>query len=263
MNATAGAFDFGGVAPGEYLLIAQWVDQKATMKVDVHDADISNLILELHASSLVPAHVRIAGRATVEQDPAFQYIKFNLTPEPEIEALPIPTTITFPDGSVNFRLMPGENNRISLAVVPGAPAEFQNIYIQSIQMGTHDVLNDGLHFAGEDDARMEIVIGTGAGSLTGTVVDDRQDASINTSVVLVPDLARRGRADAYKTAITDASGRFQVGQIPPGDYLAFAWDEVEDGDWRDPDFIRQYERRGTPIHIEEFGKASVSLQVIP
>ncbi len=36
-----------------------------------------------------------------------------------------------------------------------------------------------------------------------------------------------------------------------GDYKIFSWDEVEDGAWEDPDFLRAFEDRGQKISVEE------------
>jgi hypothetical protein len=42
----------------------------------------------------------------------------------------------------------------------------------------------------------------------------------------------------------------------------FAWIEVNDGDWQDPDFMRAVEERGTPIRIAEGATQRVRLTAI-
>jgi hypothetical protein len=259
----AGIFEFSDVAPGEYLLVARSIDKGASVKVNVRDTDVDNLELDLKPGIVVPTHVRIEGRETVAADPAYRFIRFRLKPDPEIAGVPGPAYNTFPDGSVNFDLLPGESNRIALISIPDSPPGLQNIYIESIRMGTHDVLREGLQFNGEENAKIEIVIGTRAGGITGAVLENDQTPSINTTVVLIPDVSRRGIVEAYKTAITDTAGRFQIEAIPPGDYQAFAWDEVDDGEWLNAEFLRRFEGRGAAIHINEGEKTSISLRVIP
>jgi len=68
--------------------------------------------------------------------------------------------------------------------------------------------------------------------------------------------------DLYRTTSTDAMGHFHVEGVPPGDYRAFAWEDVETGAWLDPDFIRQFEDRGRPIRITESGTSNIELRVI-
>jgi hypothetical protein len=140
----------------------------------------------------------------------------------------------------------------------------QDAYIQSIRMGTQDVLNNGLKYTGDPDAKMEIVIGLNAGVISGTVLeDDATTPSINTFIVLVPDAARRGRTDGYRTARTDDAGIFKIGKIPPGEFKSFPWNDVNEDEWLVSDFLRKHEKEGTPVHIEALSRPSVALPVLP
>jgi hypothetical protein len=50
----------------------------------------------------------------------------------------------------------------------------------------------------------------------------------------------------------------------PGDYVLFAWQDIERGQYLDPDFIQQYEDIGKPIHVEEGGSTiAAQLQLAP
>jgi Carboxypeptidase regulatory-like domain len=260
-----GTFDFADVIPGDYLVIAQSVDKEGRVRIDVRDADVNDVSVELRSGVIIPTHVTIEGHTPIENDPIFRTVRFNLTPDPPILGKKGPIYSTFPDGSVKFEVTPGEGNRIALVQVPDGPPELQNAYIKSIRMGSQDVLNNGLQFNDEPDplgVKIEIVIGTRTGSLNGTVLNDRKQSAINTTVVLVPDGIRRVRSEAYRTAITDAAGRFQIPVIPPGDYKVFAWDDVEPGAWQDAEFLRTYEERGTPIRIGESTKDTITLPLI-
>jgi 5-hydroxyisourate hydrolase-like protein (transthyretin family) len=263
VDARSGTFDFADVIPGDYLVIAQSVEKEGRVRIDVRDADLNDVSVELRSGVIVSTHVTIDGHMPIENDPIFRTVRFNLTPDPPILGKRGPIYSTFPDGSVRFEVTPGEGNRIALVAVSDGPPELQNAYIKSIRMGSLDVLNNGLQFNDEPDPKIEIVLGTRTGSLSGMVLNERKQSAINTTVVLVPDVIRRGRSEAYKTATTDAAGRFQIPVIPPGDYKAFAWDDVEPGIWQDPEFLRVYEDRGTPIRIGESTKDTITLFGIP
>jgi hypothetical protein len=143
-------------------------------------------------------------------------------------------------------------------------ARLSNSYIKSIRIGNRDVWNEG--FRVDDPEKftpIEIVLGTRPGTITGTVVSDKQKPEVNATVVLVPDAGRRRWADTYRTVTADISGRFVIDRVPPGDYIAFSWEEVEDGAWMDPEFMKRYEQRGTRIHIDEGGRQSVNIAAIP
>jgi Polysaccharide lyase family 4, domain II len=82
-------------------------------------------------------------------------------------------------------------------------------------------------------------------------------------VVLIPDAAHRQRNDLYQTTVSDDSGRFRFEHIPPGDYALFAWEDIEDGIWRDAEFLRRYAGSGRPLHIVEGGRETVEIVAIP
>ena len=48
----------------------------------------------------------------------------------------------------------------------------------------------------------------------------------------------------------------------PGDYKIFSWDEVEDGAWEDPDFLRTSEDRGQMISVEEGDTKTAAIVII-
>ena len=50
--------------------------------------------------------------------------------------------------------------------------------------------------------------------------------------------------------------------VIPGEYRVFAWDEVENGAWQDPEFLRVYEELGTPVHIDDGGTADVTVALL-
>jgi hypothetical protein len=58
------------------------------------------------------------------------------------------------------------------------------------------------------------------------------------TVVLVPDIFLRKRSSLYKTRRTDAFGKFRFDAISPGEYKVFAWEQIENGSWTDPDVLR-------------------------
>ena len=96
------------------------------------------------------------------------------------------------------------------------------------------------------------------GTVNGSVVNNRMEPAPNVTVVLIPDA--RG---AWKNALTDADGNFQITSVAPGDYKLYAWEDVELYAWQSPDFMRDYIGRGKAIHIDDGGKANAQVTVIP
>jgi hypothetical protein len=136
-------------------------------------------------------------------------------------------------------------------------------YVKSIRYGATDALNGSVHIDQRISERISIVLSSNAGAVDGTVVNERREPVANVPVALVPDAARRERADLYRSTKTDEYGRFSLQGIPPGDYSVFAWEDIDEGVWRDPEFIRSNEAAGKTIRITEGSRDGIELTVIP
>jgi hypothetical protein len=111
--------------------------------------------------------------------------------------------------------------------------------------------------------RIDVVVATDASTVTGHVVDDRQNSAMNVKVVLVPDAPQRRRWDLYKNASTDSSGNFTIKSVPPGDYKVLAWEDIPDNIWTIPESLRVDEARGRSLHVGSATTEKVELAVIP
>jgi hypothetical protein len=107
-----------------------------------------------------------------------------------------------------------------------------------------------------------MTLATNSGAIFGRVLDDTDGADLPIRMVIVPDPARRKRLDLFNPVEVSATGRFSLSGIPPGDYKLFAWAHVEIGAWLDPEFMRAYEERGTPVHIDADSSSSVEVTLI-
>lgn len=143
--------------------------------------------------------------------------------------------------------------------VGGFPEEF---YLQSARLGGVDVLGPGLTISHTDGPGiLDVVLSADGGRVDGVVLRDQLPIG-NATVVLVPDPPNRNHSDLYSFKNTDVLGRFSLLGLPPGDFKLFAWERREGLAYTDPDFIKDYEDRGTRVHIEEKKQQSVQLQVI-
>jgi hypothetical protein len=76
---------------------------------------------------------------------------------------------------------------------------------------------------------------------------------------LVPDEPQRQRFDLYRSAITDAAGKYQINAIPPGNYKLFAWEDIEPLSWYDNALIRTYEDLGKAVIVVEGSARTVDV----
>jgi protocatechuate 3,4-dioxygenase beta subunit len=261
-NLSAGTFDFQGVPPGPYVLLAQEPSTPKEPKtmwgrtaIEVGDADLD------HADVVVSPGVDVSGRIRVDGKTATDISNMtgildlqegsslaSLTPD-------IDTASVKADGSFLFREVPEGSYGIEFHPVPAG------FYLKS--SGVADVLEAGITVSrGHSPATLELVLSPGAGRIDGSVEIDEQ-AVPGASVVLVPDGKRRAQPNYYRQAMTDQLGRFAMRNVAPGDYTLFAWEQIERGAYMDPDFLGQYEDQGKAVHVEEGGQLSVQLDVIP
>ena len=84
----------------------------------------------------------------------------------------------------------------------------------------------------------------------------------NVPVSLLPDAARRTRFDLYKSTASDGGGRFKIEQVPPGDYVAFAWDGIDSGEWQNPAFVAPYESRGMRVRVPDSAPAVINVTAL-
>jgi hypothetical protein len=231
------SFQFSDIIPGTYTLIASNIYGRAAVPLDVRNADILGTRIILGANHRIPARVRIEGHPPGD-DPELEKVYFDVRLDNPVPGLEAEVYSPFADGRFIVEALP-RDYWIDITRTP-------DYYIKSITHEGFDVLNQGLHVMSSSDVPLEIVVDKRFGEVQGAA------ASPNVTVVLVPDAARRNQRPLYKS-LRASNGAFHFEKIPPGDYKLFAWSQntIENGGpWLDPEYLRQYEDRGTPIRIQ-------------
>jgi hypothetical protein len=254
-DASTGAFEFPKVAPGSYVLystIGGANGPKARSLLEVRDQDVENISLLATPGFPISIQVRFEGAGTAAE---LTRLRVSLRPDPAIAGLPAPSAAPSAEGTASISGILAGGYRLYVspllnpqgATAPAIPENLQSFYVKSARLGDQDVLVNGLSLETKPEGSLEIVIATSPGSLAGRAASG--DAGVR--VVLIPDEGRGFRSDAYRHAFTDASGQFAFRGIPPGAYHLYARDDVADGAWLDPDFMRGQDGRGAAILIRE------------
>ena len=266
-----GTFEVKGMTNGAYsMLVNLGPTGNAYMTIDAGAGDVEGIKLATTKGVDVPWH------ATYEEgvvDPAAAPLRVALVRDPDIIGPPpvngvmtagwvgppqgiiTPQSQAAGDGFVLRNVPPGEY-RLRLSNVP------DGAYLKSIRRGGEDILRDGMKILGVSTTPIEIVFGLNSGKMDGHVVNKSKQTEANVPVVLIPAFDRN-RGDLYRKVVTDAKGAFRISGIAPGQYKLFSWEDVLDGAWRDPDFLRTYEARGVSVNIESARSATTEVEVIP
>jgi uncharacterized surface anchored protein len=97
--------------------------------------------------------------------------------------------------------------------------------------------------------------------VAGTLRDDETSQAVaGKEVVLIP--ASR-RPSLYKTATTDAAGRFLIQGVAPGDYKIFSWQTLERYRYFDTEFLREFEDQGIAVTVTEASRVNADAKIIP
>jgi beta-lactamase regulating signal transducer with metallopeptidase domain len=281
-----GLFDIAGVTPGSYYVYVAGVGAPALPPgtppppganlgasglayIEVADADLENVTVVATSGFNIPGRIVIEGRPSGQSDPDLQRLRVNVNRDPNPLGLPpvglitptpaggLPSGAVGPDGAFSLRNIGPGDYRVAVNVgpVPG-------LYVKSIRLGGIDLLSGSLRLEKAPEGEIDVVLGTTPGTLEGRVLNEKGEPAANVTVALVPDFPRRQRIDTYKNISTDASGRFRLQSITPGDYKVFAWDEIQNFAWQDAEFMRAYEGRGRSVHIDDGSRATAELTVI-
>lgn len=239
-----GAFNLAPVPPGAYAVMAQYFDgEKVHMvsaNVDVNNADVEGVQLVVSRNSAVPGRVHWEGRPSLNGDDDL-YI---LGRSESLGSFGSASAQVESDGSFLWTEIPDGTLRVTMAGLG------KDAYLKAVEYDGVNVLDQGFSSHPGSNAAIEVTLSSRGAHLQGAVVDADGLPAVGVWVVLVPDV-RRDRHDLYKTAHTDQHGQFKMDGLTPGDYLVLSWDEVEDGAWEDPDFLKPFEPKAEKISVQE------------
>lgn len=248
-----GFFEMKGVVAGTYVLSARTADgQGGNSRIQVLDID------RPRADVLVGPGVSLGARLFGPASPSanLSTVQVSLVslethiPSPEPGAIRANGNLTLEN------VQPGDY----LLRVSGIPA---NGYVRAARSGSRDLLEEFVNVQYDNSATLDIQLAFEGGQLAGTVIDAGGKPVEETTVVLVPDAARRHRPDQYRVSSSGPDGQFSLGGIPPGDYKVFAWDSVESNAWVNANFMSNYEELGSAVSFGANAKTSAQIRVIP
>ena len=163
----------------------------------------------------------------------------------------------------------GQRGRGARGQQPPAPAPAENplniatAYVDSIRQGSADVYDNGLTVTAQSAGDLEVRIGTGPGTVEGTLYDLNQKPVAASVVVLVPIGERRANMQLYRSTQSDANGKFLLNRIVPGQYQLYSWQDVVQGAFQNEEYLRRYEGRGTSITVLRNATVTADVRRIP
>ncbi len=253
-----GNFQMRGVAPGSYTLRANFMqDNKqysARLPLEVGNTNIEGIELDLQPPGV------LEGRVVIEENGDLKGAQLSVMLQPRITGPMM--------GGAGGQLK--DDHTFKLNNVGPDPYEVnvfglpEGFYLKSIRLGQQDVTESGVDFSqGISAEQLTVVINPNGGQIDGAVQNAKGDAAIGATVTLIPDEAHRSLSWMYKTANTDQNGRFTIKGVRPGEYKLYAWEEIEQGAYQDPDFVKPHESAGETVSVKPGSHEAVQLKVVP
>jgi len=129
-------------------------------------------------------------------------------------------------------------------------------FIREVKFGGKEISWDDFEISAS--SQLEIILSNTAGKIAGSVLDADGKPFPGSSVTLIPP---DGKSRPVKQSVGD-DGNFQFTGVRPGKYKLFAWEEVDDDLWQDPEFRKKYENYATEVTVEPSETQNTQLRVI-
>jgi hypothetical protein len=256
-----GWFTLPDFASDSYELSIQWTETTApvlagrqVVKFIVADRD-----LDLGTITIQPP-TTVTGKVTFKDGDRF---RVNILLRP-------PTAATVRLLSSDWWL--DDNDTFSISLVPegqyiaNTSALPNGHYVTSATYNGTDVLGRTFTVSGSASGRLDLVFDRPAGKVSGIVVDATRDPVGSATVVLLPSADRRaGFGDPFSRTSplrTDQNGKFVFENVSPGEYTLLPIEAMPQYAYKNAEWLKPYEARGTRITVQKGATVETTLQVI-
>jgi hypothetical protein len=242
-------FEIRGVTPGSYILHTEPrggnQQMVAYLPVEVTGNHVDGVVLSVVPGSDIPFSVKMEdAKAPV----ALANVSVNL--QPMFPMGGAPRAKAGDAGKAVLKNVVPMRYRVSVSGVP------EGSFVKSLQYGGLDIPDDGIDML--SPAPIEVTLSATAGDISAAVVDKDGKPVPNALVALMPRDGKSTRANSSD----DAGGVYFRG-LKPGDYRIMAFEDIPQGAYQDPDFIKPFEGSATTVKLDPSGKQAVQVKLIP
>jgi hypothetical protein len=247
------------VPPGNYLAVAMAgapaSRQYAIQNLVVSGDDIDGLALTLAPGATIAGVIRFEG-AAVPMAAEMARIGIGVRPLDPLSFGGSGTTLKESDGT--FRVSGVPPGRHVLRV--GPPKGWT---VTSVMLEGRDISEEILEVkVAQAITGVEVILSDRGAQIAGAVKADG-DVSGSTVIIFPADSERWvPQSHRIRTAQVDREGRYALEGLPAGDYLIAAVEDVEQGEWFDPEFLQAISSGAARIALDEGARQTKDLKLL-
>jgi hypothetical protein len=226
------------------------------LKLAVHDADVSDVIVGVHPGVTIGGRVVLDGSA--RQPSLDQLIRtaIGLLPEDRTVGRAITRQLNasgrfaFPD------LMPGPYF-LRVSVTPPGWS------VKSVMAGGRDLLDQPLDLS--DDTDVVVTLTNRPTEAWGTVRDWRGVVAAGATILVLPPSSPGNRGlnpNRMREARAATSGVYTISGLPAGDYYVIAIDDASAEGWQDPRRVDALRAQATRVSLRDGEKKLLDLRLV-
>lgn len=256
-----GRFAANNVPPGQYKVRAMRGDvsdwQSGETSVDVGDGGADDVVVQLQSALEAKGAFVLEDSERKDFDFSGKQVMLQAT---DGETSGFAFGQCKADGTFSIaQLTPGH---FTLEVNSAGPDEG---YVKAILAGTEDVFGKEVDANAIAAAGLKIVIRLDSASLGGTVeIPDERKAFLRSPyVVLLPADAQLRKTSRRNVAPLNQENGFSLKSLRPGDYIAFAFEELDYASLEDPEVFAAIESKGTAVSLAANESKNLSLKILP
>jgi Carboxypeptidase regulatory-like domain len=241
-----GRFDQGGVTPGKYTLQTFEMSEVGTQRVPVQvtDRDVDGVIFP----ATLPLDVK--GRLRFDDDSPHDFSQMSVRLRRLDTDFPLAPNETRVNADGTFVLRRLAATRWHMELQP-----LGDYYVVSATLGQQPVEGLRLDLTSGAAADLEILLSSGAGTVTGTAPPTATMAVIASADGVTGDTRAR-------SAETDQNGGFRFTFVPPGRYYVWAATHFDGDHWQNMDFVTKMEERGVAVEVPKKGSVQTEVREV-
>ena len=250
-----GTFALANVAPGEYTLEVRpnsslsgqvLTNEHASVPVSVGGEDLDLAVTTMPGIS-------VSGRVVFEGGSAIAHQNLRISAAPEEDARNVVSYIGADGGEV------GSDGQFDIPSVYGrvvfrTGALPVTVMLKSVTLNGVDITNTPFDAAKSEDAtNLEVRLIDQQSRISGYARNQRGEIQNNYRLVVYPTHLKPGDVTVrfQHNASPSGTGQFNIGRMPPGEYIGLAVKGVQPGEEWDPDLRKRIEQFGKRFTLKE------------